>query len=187
MASLSLPVDFADKIGLPRLTLLIHDIIFQPNYYFLECMVSALIPGLLHENENPNLYPNNSYRRLGWVITWILAVQSALGALGAVAGSALPERLGSKQEMAGFIPVPTEDAEEQAHRTSGDSGQGTEEYSSRSPSTSTWYDDRDTEGLYLPYTNLTRNRAWTRLRDPSKHFVFKWNQAFFLSAIGVAR
>lgn len=106
---------------------------------------------------------------------------------GAVAGSALPERLGSKQEMAGFIPVPTEDAEEQAHRTSGDSGQGTEEYSSRSPSTSAWYDDRDTEGLDLPYTNLTRNRAWTRLRDPSKHFVFKWNQAFFLSAIGVAR
>lgn len=49
---------------------------------------------------------------MGDYSTWILAVQYVLGTLGAVAGSALPERLGSEQEMTGFIPVPTEDAEE---------------------------------------------------------------------------
>lgn len=71
-------------------------------------------------------------------------------------------------------------------RPSGDSGQGTKEYSSRSPSTSTWYDDRDPEGLDLPYTNPTRNRVWTRLRGRLK--VFRGIKLFFfLSAIGMAR
>lgn len=144
---------------------------FPTKLLFLAVYGLGLFLGFLYDNVTPDLYPNNSYRRLGWAITWILAVQSVLGALGAVAGSALPERLGSKQERTGLILVPMDDAEEQAHRPSGDSGQGTEEYSSRSPSTSTRYDDRGPEGLDLPYISITRNREGTRLKGRLKVFL----------------
>lgn len=99
--------------------------------------------GLLYDNTTPDLYPNNSYRKLGWAIIWILVVQSVLGVLGTVVRPVLSENWGNKEERSGFIPVSIEDSEEQAYRPSGDSGQGTEEYySSRSPSTSSLYGDR---------------------------------------------
>lgn len=114
--------------------------------------------GFLYDKATPDLYPNNSYRKLGWAIIWILTVQSVLGALGVVAGPALPRRLGSKEERTGFIPVSMDD-------DAGDSSQGTEEYSSRSPSTSSWYGDHGPEGLDLPHTNPTPR---TRLIDTSR-------------------
>lgn len=121
---------------------------FPTKLLFLAIHGIGAFLGFLYDNTTPDLYPNNSYRKLGWAIIWILAVQSVLGVLGTVVRSALPERLGSKEERSGFIAVSADDAEEQAYRPSGDSGQGTEEYySSRSPSTSSLYGDRGHSNL----------------------------------------
>lgn len=131
---------------------------FPTKLLFLAIHGVGAFLGFLYDNATPDLYPNNSYRKLGWAVIWILAMQSVLGVLGTVVRSALPERLGSKEERSGFIPV-TDDVEEQAHRPSGDSGQG-EEYYSRSPSTSSLYGDRgNVENLDLSRMNLPHEKT----------------------------
>ncbi|RPA98930.1 hypothetical protein L873DRAFT_1685795 [Choiromyces venosus 120613-1] len=117
---------------------------------------------ILYNSATPDLYPNNSHHKLGWAIIWILTAQCILGIIGrTVRSSRRTGNLGgTKEETAGFIPVPEQDPEDHHHhhhqhtfqRHSTDSGQGSDEYHSRSPSTSSLENHRygNFEGVDLP-------------------------------------
>ncbi|RPB15191.1 hypothetical protein P167DRAFT_483155 [Morchella conica CCBAS932] len=99
----------------------------------------SIFLGFIYDKATPDLYPNNSYRKLEWAIICILLVQSVLGVLRVIVRTVLPENrhlMGSKE---GFTPIREDDPE---CRPSGDSGQGTEDYY---PSRASVYGDRDNQ------------------------------------------
>ncbi|KAL7271208.1 hypothetical protein RUND412_006045 [Rhizina undulata] len=120
---------------------------------FLALNGAGIFFSSIYNASTPDLYPNNSHHKLGWAIVWILLGQSVFGVLGAVGRSACSNLWGSKEGRSGFMPVsmrsPTE-AKEMQHnshhyqfRVSGDSGQGSEHYSLRSPSVASFDEERD--------------------------------------------
>lgn len=92
--------------------------------------VGVLI-GTIYNASTPDLYPNNAHHKLGWIVTWIVGAQVAIGLLARVAG-VLSRRRGSSPEQQSFIPISTEAMAEHESRFAGDcrlsndSGQGTE-------------------------------------------------------------
>lgn len=83
----------------------------------------------IYNASTPDLYPNNSHHKLGWILTWIVIAQFLLGVISTYAGR--------KDDNGGaFIPISAEVmAEHQrrhelrragSYRFSNDSGQGTE-------------------------------------------------------------
>ncbi|KAG0128450.1 hypothetical protein HOY82DRAFT_489195 [Tuber indicum] len=137
---------------------------------FLIIHGSGLFLSILYNSATPDLYPNNSHHKLGWAIVWILAAQSILGVLGRTIRFALctGNLGGTREETSGFIPVPAQDPEDHHHhrtfqRHSTDSGQGSDEYHSRSPSTSSLENRRygNFEGVDLPLAEGHANEKVT--------------------------
>ncbi|CUS08126.1 unnamed protein product [Tuber aestivum] len=135
---------------------------------FLAIHGFAVFLSILYNSATPDLYPNNSHHKLGWAITWILAAQCILGVLGRTVRMArcTGNLGGTREQTSGFIPVPAQDPEDHHHhhnrhnhnhhhtfqRHSTDSGQGSDEYHSRSPSSSSLENLRygNLEGVGLP-------------------------------------
>ncbi|PWW74944.1 hypothetical protein C7212DRAFT_358750 [Tuber magnatum] len=139
-------------------------------FLFLIIHSFGVFLSILYNSATPDLYPNNSHHKLGWAIIWILAAQCILGVLGrAVRFARCTGNIGGTgEETSGFIPVPAQDLEDRHHhyydrhnrnhyhhtfrRHSTDSGQGSDEYHSRSPSSSSLENHRygNFEGVDLP-------------------------------------
>ena len=149
-------------------------------YHFPTQLLFLIIHGfgvffsILYNSATPDLYPNNSHHKLGWAIVWILAVQCILGVLGRTIRFARCTGTlgGTKEETSGFIPVPAQDLEDHHHhhhhkfqRYSTDSGQGSDEYHSRSPSTSSLESHRygNFESVDLPLVEGNANEKVTLL------------------------
>ncbi|CAZ83661.1 unnamed protein product [Tuber melanosporum] len=151
---------------------------------FLIIHGSGLFLSILYNSATPDLYPNNSHHKLGWAIVWILATQSILGVLGRTIRFALcaGNLGGTREETSGFIPVPAQDPEDHHHhrtfqRHSTDSGQGSDEYRSRSPSTSSLENRRygNFEGVDLP---LAEGRANGKVTLVERLTSTSWLESF---------
>lgn len=111
------------SIARSRLSLLIQ-------FAFLAVNGVGLLLVTIYNASTPDLYPNNAHHKLGWVVTWILVAQFAMGIITAYTGRQ------AKQQSPAYNPVSTEAMREhhrwqglrspQAGRFSNDSGQGTE-------------------------------------------------------------
>jgi len=96
----------------------------------------GLLLGTVYNASTPDLYPNNAHHKLGWIATWVVGAQVAIGLLARVAGifSRKFGLAGRSHEHQSFIPVSTEAMAEHESRFSGDyrfsndSGQGTERH-----------------------------------------------------------
>jgi hypothetical protein len=99
-------------------------------FAFLAVNAVGILLATIYNASTPDLYPNNSHHKLGWVVTWIVVAQFVTGVVTAYAG-----RLERKKGPA-YVPVSS--AAMAAHhrwqglrsprtdRFSSDSGQGTE-------------------------------------------------------------
>ncbi|KAM7197181.1 Protein of unknown function (Ytp1) domain containing protein [Naviculisporaceae sp. PSN 640] len=105
-------------------------------FVFLAVNGGGLLLGTIYNASTPDLYPNNAHHTLGWVVTWLVCSQVAIGLLSSVAGvlkrGFWEPAHGRADEHQYFIPVSTEAIAEhessfpKPHRFSDDSGQGTE-------------------------------------------------------------
>jgi hypothetical protein len=94
----------------------------------------GVLLGVVYNSATPDLYPNNSHYKLGWIVTWVIGAQVLISLLGTVAGAFAKRsaQQGHSHERQFFIPVSTEAMEEhdsrypKTFRFSNDSGQGTE-------------------------------------------------------------
>ncbi|KAH8887067.1 hypothetical protein GQ53DRAFT_657150 [Thozetella sp. PMI_491] len=94
----------------------------------------GVLLGVIYNKNTPDLYPNNSHYKLGWILTWVIGAQVLISLLNTVAGAfSNPNgQQGQSHERQFFIPVSTEAMEEhdsrypKTFRFSNDSGQGTE-------------------------------------------------------------
>ncbi|KAK4216349.1 integral membrane protein [Rhypophila decipiens] len=103
---------------------------------FLAVNGGGVLLGTIYNASTPDLYPNNAHHTLGWVVTWIVCSQVAIGLLSSIAGvfkrGSSELRNAQTGERQSFIPVSTEAIAEhessypKPHRFSDDSGQGTE-------------------------------------------------------------
>ncbi|CAK7272866.1 hypothetical protein SEPCBS57363_005365 [Sporothrix epigloea] len=111
---------------------------------FLAANTGGVLFSISYNADTPNLYPNNAHHKFGWIATWIVSAQVAIGLLARLAGAF--ERSGSikgtmsRDERQTFIPVSTAALAEHStlqqphhlegysgnYRLSNDSGQGTE-------------------------------------------------------------
>lgn len=111
---------------------------------FLAANAGGVLSSIIYNANTPNLYPNNAHHKVGWIVTWVVSAQVAIGLLARLAGAF--ERSGSiegtmsRDERQTFIPVSTAALAEHStlqqhhhlqihsgnHRLSIDSGQGTE-------------------------------------------------------------
>lgn len=105
-------------------------------FVFLVVNGGGVLLGTIYNASTPDLYPNNAHHTLGWVVTWLVCSQVAIGLLSSVAGvlkRGFREPVHAQaDERHYFIPVSTEAIAEhessfpKPHRFSDDSGQGTE-------------------------------------------------------------
>ncbi|KAM7194584.1 integral membrane protein [Rhypophila sp. PSN 637] len=103
---------------------------------FLAVNGGGVVLGTIYNASTPDLYPNNAHHTLGWVVTWIVCSQVAIGLLSSIAGvfkrGSCEVRHAQTAERQSFIPISTEAIAEhessypKPHRFSDDSGQGTE-------------------------------------------------------------
>lgn len=107
-------------------------------FVFVTTNAFGVLVGTIYNANTPDLYPNNSHHKLGWIATWVVCAQIVTGFLGRVSG-ALRSRagmFGGADEHQSFIPVSREAMAEhhrqngppfsRPYRLSHDSGQGTE-------------------------------------------------------------
>jgi hypothetical protein len=52
---------------------------FPSQIFFIGLHAIGVLFGLAYNSKNPDLYPNNSHRKLGWALTGIIVVQLMLG------------------------------------------------------------------------------------------------------------
>ncbi|KAK4187834.1 hypothetical protein QBC35DRAFT_218472 [Podospora australis] len=121
-----LPAAVMLSIARSRYTLVVQ-------FAFSALNAGGMLLGIIYNASTPDLYPNNSHHKLGWIVTVVVGSQVVVGLLARVAGMMKREKLGSAEERQGFIPVSTAAmAEHESQfpgpygRLSNDSGQGTE-------------------------------------------------------------
>jgi hypothetical protein len=110
------------SIARSRYTLLVQ-------FVFLALNAAGIMLATIYNASTPDMYPNNSHHKLGWVLTWVVGAQVLIGLISAYTGR-------QDKERAGFIPVSSEAMAEhqrmqdlgfaETYRFSNDSGQGTE-------------------------------------------------------------
>lgn len=110
----------------------------------------------IYNASTPDMYPNNTHHKLGWILTWIVGAQVVTGVISAYAGR------GKHEEPSVYMPVSAAAMEQhqrmhsprpaEAYRLSNDSGQGTEPNteSLRSQSISSFGDDELPEVRQAP-------------------------------------
>lgn len=107
-------------------------------FVFLVTNAVGLLVGTIYNAQTPDLYPNNSHHKLGWVVTGIVIAQVLINTVGWVAGTVARTTNLSGNDSHAFLPVPTDAPHDNQYRmhddyrssnpcqTSDDSGQGTE-------------------------------------------------------------
>jgi len=105
-------------------------------FVFIAANAFGVLLGVIYNANTPDLYPNNAHHKLGWIVTWVVLAQVAIGLLGRVAGvlKGGPSSMELSREHQAFIPVSSEAMEEhdsrfgipKFFRHSNDSGHGTE-------------------------------------------------------------
>lgn len=105
-------------------------------FVFVAANAFGVLLGVVYNANTPDLYPNNAHHKLGWLVTWVVLAQVAIGLLGRVAGvlQGGPSSSSLSREHQSFIPVSSEAMEEhdsrfgvpKFFRHSNDSGHGTE-------------------------------------------------------------
>ena len=105
-------------------------------FLFLILNALGVLVGIVYNSETPDLYENNVHHKIGWIATWTMIAQTAMGMILAYSGRGKSNQ-GSAHERASFLPSAMEEHERSYHRApmheyrwSGDSGQGTERGSS---------------------------------------------------------
>lgn len=126
-----LPVAVVLSLARSRYTLVLQ-------FVFLVTNAVGLLVGTIYNAQTPDLYPNNSHHRLGWVVTWIVIAQVLIGTVGWVAGTVARTTNLSDNDSHAFLPVPTDAPHDNQYRMhddyrssnpyrgSDDSGQGTQ-------------------------------------------------------------
>lgn len=102
-------------------------------FAFLILNALGVLFGIIFNARTPDLYENNAHHKIGWVATWILTAQAIMGLLFAYSGRG-KKASGLAEEGMAFLPLTTSAMtqvdhalqDEENHRWSGDSGQGTE-------------------------------------------------------------
>jgi hypothetical protein len=107
-------------------------------FVFLSANALGVVLSLIYNAGTPDLYPGNAHHKIGWIATWIVCSQVAIGLLGRVAAAlkGRGEQGRGSGEQRTLIPVSAAAmAEHQRleavryshrYRLSNDSGQGTE-------------------------------------------------------------
>lgn len=104
-------------------------------FFFLLSNALGLLLGIIYNSQTPDLYENNAHHKIGWIVTWVACAQAAMSLIFAYAGREESESESTSHERAAFLPVSTDDMDDQhterngslhAYRWSRDSGQGTE-------------------------------------------------------------
>ncbi|KAI9685866.1 MAG: hypothetical protein M1822_004144 [Bathelium mastoideum] len=116
-----LPVGVMFSISRSRFTLLLQ-------FLFLVANGVGLLVGTIYDSQTPNLYPNNSHHKAGWVFTWI----ACAWVLGGIANSYTKRNAKPRSKrppltsaaMAHYQPF--RDVRSHKYSWSRDSGQGTE-------------------------------------------------------------
>ncbi|KAF7544255.1 hypothetical protein G7Z17_g10099 [Cylindrodendrum hubeiense] len=126
-----LPVAVMLSLARSRFTLALQ-------FLFLATNAVGLLVGTIYNAQTPDLYPNNAHHKMGWVVTWIVAAQVLISAVGWVAGAVTRTSSHPASDSHGFLPVPTNASHViqyrlhedyppfDPYRLSDDSGQGTE-------------------------------------------------------------
>ncbi|KAH0544008.1 hypothetical protein FGG08_001776 [Glutinoglossum americanum] len=105
---------------------------------FLAINVLGVVLGAIYNAKTPDLYPQNSHHKLGWVLTWLVGIYILMGLLSnyserdrgydKTSAEGLPFLPVSVEAMEAYQKAHGEEAEHRRH--SNDSGQGTERASS---------------------------------------------------------
>lgn len=100
-------------------------------FVFLVINGLGVLASTIYNVNTPDLYENNKHHTIGWIATWIMTAQVAMGLLFTYAGRQKAVRVPSKSsEHAAFLPHTLESLNDRAilhkHSWSSDSGQGTE-------------------------------------------------------------
>jgi hypothetical protein len=113
---------------------------------FLIVNALGLLLGTIYNTRTPDLYPNNAHHKIGWVATWAVCAQVAIGLVFVYSGRSKEAHV-DLDEHTGFLPVSVETMAqhqqvhsmvgEHEYRWSNDSGQGTERNSASLHSGST--------------------------------------------------
>ncbi|KAH8819527.1 integral membrane protein-like protein [Xylogone sp. PMI_703] len=142
-----LPVGVILSIARSRYSLLVQ-------FVFLVLNATGLLLGTFYNASTPDLYPNNSHHKLGWVVTWFMCAKVLMEMISAYSSRDSKGAV-SAEERAAFIPISTEAMAQHhrmhghghghAYRYSNDSGQGTERNTAslRSQSISTIGDEEN--------------------------------------------
>lgn len=133
-------------------------------FVFITANAFGVLLGVIYNANTPDLYPNNAHHKLGWLVTWVVLAQVAIGLLGRVAGvlKGGPSSKSLSREHQSFIPVSSEAMEEhdsrfgipKFFRHSNDSGHGTE------PGSDTLQNQSSSSGASSP-----------SIRDANKEYV----------------
>ncbi|KAB5533595.1 hypothetical protein GE09DRAFT_1040141 [Coniochaeta sp. 2T2.1] len=127
---LMLPVAVMLSLARSRYTLVAQ-------FAFVAANALGVLLGVIYNANTPDLYPNNAHHKLGWLVTWVVLAQVAIGLLGRVAGVLGGNGNGKalSREQQAFMPVSSEAMEEHDNqfnlvpkffRHSDDSGHWTE-------------------------------------------------------------
>ena len=102
---------------------------------FLGVHILGLFLGAIYTGKTPDLYENNAHNKIGWIVTWIVLVQTVNGVI-KLYESGTSTRKGETEEEATFLPISHETMAQhqwsqgirapEQYRYSRDSGQGTE-------------------------------------------------------------
>ena len=84
---------------------------------FLGLNGGGLVFSIIYNANTPDLYPNNSHHEIGWIASWVVTAQVAMGLLFMFSEN---KTLAGSAERVAFLP------QDQSARWSDDSGQGTE-------------------------------------------------------------
>ncbi|KAI9852529.1 MAG: hypothetical protein M1838_000396 [Thelocarpon superellum] len=117
---------------------------FPLQIVFLAVNAGGLVTGTIYNANTPDLYQNNAHHKLGWIVTWMVSGQVALGLVG-LYNRHFGSRAGEFVQRESYFPVSVDAmaTHQRTHllqsshtdRFSEDSGQGTERSSTtlRSP------------------------------------------------------
>ncbi len=79
-------------------------------FIFIATNGAGVLLGVIYNTNTPDLYPNNSHHKLGWIVTWVVGAQVLIGLLGRIAGALSGKRTqvdAASGEYQAFIPVST--------------------------------------------------------------------------------
>ena len=109
----------------------------------------GLLLGVIYTGKTPDLYEDNVHNKIGWLVTWVVAIQCVIGLLKLAASIGKPQNAFAEEQRS-FLPISAEAlAQHQAtpyrdaYRYSQDSGHFTASEPSRSQSISSTQEQKE--------------------------------------------